>query len=232
MYEIGKRINLTLTLVGEFKFNSYFGYRTIENTVYKMQDEDGNVLVWKTSSGILGIDVLNEQGDMIGFNGVHRNDRFTCKATVKEIGEYKGEPQTVLTRVKVLSIDHAPTKREIDEQKAQEQLDSLGDGDIVWRMPYKQYKEHYSDCETVAGSFDNGEQYHTRTATIKVIIRAGRLVPSGTRGKFYSGYEFTNGQGGKVVYRAVSEENALRRCEKEFPDESWKCTKIYNYRAM
>lgn len=36
----------------------------------------------------------------------------------------------------------------------------------------------------------------------------------------------------RTVYRAVSEENALRRCEKDFPGEGWRCTKIYDYRAM
>jgi len=231
MYEIGKRIELSLTLVGKFQYMTSFGYRQIENTVYKMQDADGNILVWKTSSGNLGIESVNQRGDYV-WDNVHKGDSFTCKATVKENGEYKGEPQTSLTRVKVLSISHVPTKQELDERKAQEQLDSLQGEDFIWRMPYKQYKEHYSDCETVAGSFDNGEQFHTRTSTIQVIIRQGRLVPSGTRGKFYSGYEFTNSRGGKIVYRAVSEENALRRCEKEFPGESWKCTKIYDYRAM
>ena len=100
-------------------------------------------------------------------------------------------------------------------------------------MPYKQYKEHYSDCETLAGTYKDKDDMGRRIyATITVIIREGRLKNSGTRFQHYSGYQFTNENGKYITYRAVSEENAKKRCEKENPNHTWECTKIYNYRRM
>ena len=94
-------------------------------------------------------------------------------------------------------------------------------------MKYRQYKKHYADCETVAGSYDDGGGHYE--ATIDVIIRNGRLKASGVRGKFYRGYQMQNESGEMVTYRAVSEENALRRANKEYPDHEWECVKIYDY---
>lgn len=101
--------------------------------------------------------------------------------------------------------------------------DRLSGEDFIWRMPYKQYKEHYSDCETVAGSFERRE---FRPCTIEIIVREGRLKASGVRGEHYSGYRLENENGEQVVYRAVKEENAIRRAEKEFGGH-WEVYKIY-----
>lgn len=30
-----------------------------------------------------------------------------------------------------------------------QQLESMKEGDKVYRMPYRQYKQHYADCEKV-----------------------------------------------------------------------------------
>ena len=114
-------------------------------------------------------------------------------------------------------------RREAERQaKAQEQINSLKGEDLVWTMPYKQYKEHYSDCETVVGSYDNHEKenMHSRRyypPTITVIIREGRLKNSGVRGEHYSGYRMENERGEWITYRAVKEENALKRVSKDFP---------------
>lgn len=227
--EVGKRIAITAKLVNDYTFTSRFGWAEQTNTIYTFEDENGNVYCWKTS-GTLGMDqhVLRDGMRDYSYDCVRRGDTFTCKATVKEHSEYRGTKQTVVTRVKVESISHVPTKEELDEQKAKEQVASLADGDFVWRMPYKQYKDHYEDCETVAGSFrrpDHGE------STIEVIIRAGRLVPSGVRGKHYSGYQFKTNDDKLVCYRAISEETARRQLLKDFPDGSeWPCVKIFDYR--
>ena len=222
--EIGQRITANVTLVNEYQFTTHFAYQTKTNYIYTMVDDQGNVLVWKTSS-FLYIEGTNEAGEYWSY-APHKGDCFEIKATVKAHGEYKGQQQTELQRVKVLAIiSKAPTKEEIDAKKKAEQLASLGENDIVWHMPYKQYKEHYSDCETVAGSFES-----TRWGkTIGVIIREGRLKASGVRGEHYSGYQCTNEKGEIVVYRAVSEDNALRRAAKEFPESTWECTHIYHY---
>ena len=222
--EVGKRIELTVTLVREYRFESYFGYNQT-TTIYTMEDADGNILVWKTN-GYMWLETVNARGD-IDTDFPRKGDEVTIRATVKEHGEYKGEQQTVLSRVKVTGIVHAPTKAELDAARAKEQLASLADGDFLWRMPYKQYKDHYEDCETVAGSFrrSHGE------STIEVIIRAGRLVPSGVRGKHYSGYQFKTDNNVLVCYRAIREETARRQLLKDFPNgRDWPCVKIFDYR--
>jgi hypothetical protein len=48
-----------------------------------MRDDNGNSLVWRSSSHSYG-----------------EGDKYALTGTVKEHGEYKGEPQTVLTRCK------------------------------------------------------------------------------------------------------------------------------------
>ena len=217
--EVGKRYELTLTLKKEYSFKTYFGYREQETYIYTMEDENGNVFVWKTTS-IIGMDTTDKNGRW-AFDGVYKNDTFKCKATVKEHSEYKGTEQTVLNRVKVLRIDHVPTKAELDFIKRQEQLASLKDGDKVKEMPYRQYKAYYSDCETVAGSYREAtpEEYmHTNVfATIEVIIRDGRLKKSGVRGEHFHSYQIEV-DGVYHFYRAVSEENAIKRARKDYPE--------------
>lgn len=207
--EIGKRYELTLKLVKQFTFVSHFSYYGEDNYINTFEDAEGNVYVWKTNK-LMGIDTTNKRGDMV-LDAVRVNDTVTVKATVKDHSEYKGTQQTVLSRVTVMKIEHAATKEELDEQKREEQLASLSDDDFVWTMPYKQYKEHYADCETLAGSYDKNN------VSIAVIIRTGRLVPSGVRGQHFHGYEFQI-DNGFSCFRAVSKENAERRCRKEFPD--------------
>lgn len=78
------------------------------------------------------------------------------------------------------------------------------------RMLYKRYKTSFQDCETVAGSYD------PETKTIIVLLPAGRMKPSGTRGRTYRYMEFNgveNATGRKVrcTIKAVSRENAIKR---------------------
>ena len=211
--EIGKRYDMTLTLKKRFEFVSNFGYRDTTNYIYSFEDSEGNVYIWKTTS-IIGMDkeVHLKNGDTrIEYDFVNDGDSVVIKATIKEYKEYRGIEQTVLSRVKVISISHVPTKYEIAEAKKEEQLKSLEEGDFIWNMPYRQYKEHYSDCETLSNS------YSVEFSTIGVIIRNGRLVNSGVRGKHFYGYQFCID--GKVCcYRAVSEENAEKQCRKDFPN--------------
>ena len=227
--EIGSRYTLNLTLKKEYTFMSYFTYRGEENHLYTFEDTEGNVFVWKTTA-IIGMDIKRPDGHY-DFDGLYKGDTAVIKATVKDHREYKGTEQTVLTRCKVMSIDHVETYEEKLAKKRKEQLDSLQGEDFVWRMPYRQYKEHYADCETIAGSYDDGsnDEYILKDPTIEVIVREGRLVPSGVRGQHYSGYEFIV-DGVRHVYRAVNEENAERRCRKDYPDaKTIEYGKIYQY---
>jgi hypothetical protein len=210
--------------VKQSEFMSFYGYNNWVN-VYKFETEDGKTLVWKTGS------VLQVEGKEIG--GLTPSDEVLptinsiihIKAAVKGESEYKGEKQTMLSRVKVLEIvDKALTKEEENALKAEDQIETLKEGDFVWYgMPYRQYKNNYADCETLAGSYDS------KDCTIDVIIRDGRLKNSGTRGQHYSGYRFVNENGKCVTYRAVSIDNAEKRVNKEFPNHTWTFDRMYDY---
>lgn len=237
------RIEATVTMKGIYSYEAatYTGWSTETRYIYNMVAEDGTVYVWKTTS-YMGLEVEADEerghirkanGKWYNFSRINKNDVITIKATVKGEGEYKGQKQTELTRVRVVSRQFAAetyeemiARKEAEKQaRVAAQWASLKDGDRVWRMDYRRYKEHYADCETIEGSY---EQKDRRPATIEVIIREGRLKASGVRGEHYSGYRLKNENGEQVVYRAVKEENAIRRATKEFGGV-WECIKVYQY---
>lgn len=222
----GDKITITVRLEGKYNYEKVIDWQRQEMTIYKMVDEEENIFVWNTS-GILRNPEIEKTGKPIS-----KGDTFQIKATVKGFGEYNGEKQIELQRVKVVEIiDQVETYAERQKRIEKEQMASLNEGDAIWYgMRYKQYKEHYSDCETIYGSFrknDWGESF------VDVILRTDRLKASGVRGEHYSGYEFfvyQNGEKIRTCYRAVNEENALRRCEKEYPEaEKIEAGKIYDY---
>lgn len=232
---VGSKVSAEVKLVNIFQYEDFkFSYYGTTHYTYIMHDAEGNVLVWKTTSSLI-FDYIDDKGNY-QCDVIRKGDTMLIEGKVKDHSEYKGTKQTVLTRCKFSLVCHAPTKEELDAQKAEQQIQSLNDGDFVWEMPFKQYKEHYADCETVAGSYDDKTDKYGHVnghPTIKVIIRAGRLKPSGVRGQRYSGYEFTTDCGTKVCYRAVSEETARKRMKKDYPNsENWECTKIYNYQDV
>lgn len=214
---IGAKVEAQVKLVGIHKYTTNFSYYGETNYIYSMEDTEGNIFVWKTTSLL---DVTAKNGEDLDF--IRKGDTMCIRGTVKEHNEYNGTQQTVLTRCKYRLIEHCTDRI---EAKVAEQMASLEKEDFIWDMPYRQYKEHYADCETVAGSYNKEE------GTIKVIIRKGRLVNSGVRGKHFAGYQFSNAEGKWVTYRAVSEENARKQMLKDFPENTdWKCTKIYTWR--
>lgn len=237
--QIKDKITVDVTLVNEYTYKDYsFSYYGDTKSIYTMKDVDGNLFVWKTGSCLsIMTDEVDQFGDPIEYY-IRKGDKIQIKGTVKAHTTYKDEPQTVLNRVKVIKVfEKALTKEEVTKMKQEEQLATMQENDFIWEMPYKQYKSHYSDCETLYGSYDNHAELIERThrhypATIKVIIRAGRLKNSGVRGEHFSGYEMTNELGKCVTYRAVCEENALKRVQKDFPEHTWKCTHIYDYRSI
>ena len=238
------RINITVTMKGIYSYEApAYGYGTETRYIYNMVDENGKVYVWKTTCFMI-IDIKCNKNDLCykhtkdGKNWyrpekINKGDVIEISATVKGESEYKGQPQTEVNRVKVVNrIFKAKTWEEIvaereAEKKAHEleQRNSLQGEDFIWKMPYRQYKEHYADCETVENSFvrDHG------VALIEVIVREGRLKASGVRGEHYSGYSLVNENGERIVYRAVKEENALKRAKQDFPNNEWVCDKIYTY---
>lgn len=214
---IGDKISAQVKLVHEFEYTDYsFSYYGTTHNTYIMEDGEGNLYVWKTTSCMGTWD--KETGE---WDGIHRGDTLIITGKVKEHSEYKGVKQTVLTRCKSSLVGHG---KDPIQEKSEKQTQSLEAGDFIWEMPYRQYKEHYSDCETVVDSYDS------ENATIKVIIRAGRLKASGVRGKHFAGYCFETPYGYKKTYRAVSEENARKQMLKEYPDsENWELVDIFMY---
>ena len=204
----------------DYKF-SYYG---TTHFIHTFADADGNIMVWKSTNPV---DYIKD--DCYEF--IPEGSLVELTGTVKEHSEYKGTEQTVLTRCKFKLVERAKTTAEVKKEKAEEQKATLNGKDFIWTMPYKQYKEHYADCETVAGSYNSHTDdrgYSHGVPTIDVIIREGRLKASGVRGQHFHSYEFTTADGQKVCYRAVCEENARKQMKKDYPEsENWECTEIH-----
>ena len=87
------------------------------------------------------------------------------------------------------------------------------------RMHYARYKKHFSDCEALAGSYDEA------TKSIIVLLPEGRMKKSGTRGQRYAyirydGVEKSTGRKVHTVIKAVSRENAVKQLLK-ITDVEW-----------
>lgn len=211
---IKQRIEITATLTNEYHYTkpSYTGYGRDDRTIYIFADEDGNVYKCDTNT-VLGIDVQKDGGEY-GFEAIFKNDVVKLRGTIKAHNEYKGIEQTVLNRVNILQLVSRPkTKKQLMEDKRREQMESLQAGDELMEMTYSNYKKHYADCETLAGSFEIAG-----CAYITVIVRSGRLVNSGTRGRHFDYYEVRGVNGKLEIYKAISEETAERRFLKEHPN--------------
>lgn len=235
---IGSKVTSEVKMVNIFEYLDYkFSYYGAPRYIYTMQDDEGNVLVYKSGAYLTFKTGEKDQWGCPVEIGIRRGDKISISGTIKDHSEYKGTKQTVLQRVRVKAlIERQPTKQELEDKKREEQIASLANGDFRWRMPYKQYKEHYSDCEILAGSFDDGCDSKGRKiaeTTVEVIIREGRLKNSGVRGEHFYGFEFRTDAGGLVCYRAVSEENARKQMLKDYPgSENWECTHIYTHRKL
>ena len=86
--EVGRKIKLPLTLIKEFQYHTNYSYYGESNSIYKFEDEDGNIFVWKTSS----------KGD------IEEGKTYDILGTIKSHDEYKGEKQTNLTRCRYHEI--------------------------------------------------------------------------------------------------------------------------------
>lgn len=77
--EIGERLDLVLTVKKRLEYEGFNYLDTLHITI--MEDEDGNVYVWKTSAKKLG-----------------EGETYKVRGTVKAHNDYKGINQTILTR--------------------------------------------------------------------------------------------------------------------------------------
>lgn len=143
-YAVGEKIKSDFMLekvfscVNRFDYGSYF--------VYIMTDPDGDTFVWRT-----GKEIKDANGEAVG-----KKAKFTLEGTVKENSTYKNKPQTILTRCKVVDVEYNGVTeeeyREILKNEQARNIEALG-----WeteRVSYREYKDLYSDCETVIDSFE------------------------------------------------------------------------------
>ncbi len=82
---VGDTVCITATLVSMHTFSTHFTYYGETNYIFKFADDDGNIIVWKTSS----------------WQNIEEGKTYELKGKVKEHSEYKGDKQTVLTRCKI-----------------------------------------------------------------------------------------------------------------------------------
>lgn len=84
---VGEKIEFTADWRIAGGYETQFGYITI----YKFTDADGNIFVWKTSTGFIDPDKFDGR-------------KITIKGTIKDHNEYNDEKQTVLIRCKVCAV--------------------------------------------------------------------------------------------------------------------------------
>ena len=229
--EIGKRLTVTAVYKKRVEYTDYkFSYYGTTHFIHLFEDVEGNTIIWKSTNLVEYINDGSEdpkRKDDLEF--VTKGSTVELTGTVKEHGQYKDMEQTVVSRCKFKLVERAKTEDEIRQEKIEAQKATLTDKDFIWEMPYRQYKEHYSDCETIIGSFNRHEDSRgipQSDPTIKVIIREGRLKNSGVRGQRFSYYTFQKDNHVRT-YRAVCEENARKQMKKEFHDaDYWECVKI------
>ncbi len=85
--QIGEKLEIRCTYqhTGSWEQKSFSGFGTDLMHIHVFKDADGNVLTWKTQTGI----------------NLEEGESVVLKGTVKAHTEYKEEKQTVLTRCKV-----------------------------------------------------------------------------------------------------------------------------------
>ena len=87
---IGEKIEINVELIKQawYVINSYKGYGTETVWVYTFADENGNNLVWKTSS----------------YPEIEEGKKYILKGTIKDHNEYKNIKQTIMNRCKFVNI--------------------------------------------------------------------------------------------------------------------------------
>ena len=85
--EVGQVVDTEVKLISEHSFETHFTYYGEIKYIYKFADAEGNTIVWKT-----------------GCQDLEVGKSYRIKGKVKELSEYKGDKQTVLTRCKVVAI--------------------------------------------------------------------------------------------------------------------------------
>jgi len=96
--EIKKRQDFMATITKIRGYETQFGYMS----VIIMKDSDGNVMVWKTSTGF---EIVDERGFI---TSPEVGDTVSFKGTVKDHSTYNGIKQTLVNRCKLLEEKKVP----------------------------------------------------------------------------------------------------------------------------
>lgn len=90
---VGKRQDMTLTLLGTNTFDGYYGVTTL----HRFADRDGNLVVWWASNAwVVPEDTAGHEDCKMVVGATYR-----VKATIKDHGEYRNQKQTKVARVAV-----------------------------------------------------------------------------------------------------------------------------------
>jgi hypothetical protein len=110
--KVGDKIQIDVTFVRKFNYESHFGWNTVYVTGYVFKTADGNTLVWKTSGNGLEreIEVPWDSTDIAWrdydnhkaytFEHLEEGQKMTIKGTIKAHEEYNNVNQTILNRAK------------------------------------------------------------------------------------------------------------------------------------
>lgn len=124
--------------------------------IYKFIDIDFNIYVWMTSK-FIGKNIIDEKGNE-RYEMVEPGDKIILEGTVKDLNQYRGEDQIVLTRCNVDEIvdKQFMSERTITDIRRKIQL-SRFNNPVIKTVTYKDYKNKYQNCETLVDSFVRDE---------------------------------------------------------------------------
>ena len=96
--EVGNKIQIEVTFEhrADYEVPEFGGFGMTTKSAYMFRDLAGNKLVWHTTGSL---ERRDENGSCVDFE---RGEKLMIKGTVKKHGEYRGEKQTELQRVKLM----------------------------------------------------------------------------------------------------------------------------------
>jgi len=155
-FKKGMKINTEVILIDDITYHTepkYYADSGIRH-IYKFLDHDDNIFTWFTSK-VIGVDIVDDKGNE-GWKFINSGDIISISATISEIGNYKGEDQIIITRCKINGIvkEAMLTDEKITILKRTIQLAKYHDVYEIRKVSYKDYKNSYSNYETLIDSFE------------------------------------------------------------------------------
>lgn len=140
---------------------------------------DGNYNIFYCFENMDGINYVFNSKCPLEFSNepIAKGDEIYISFTKKGVTEYKGQEQVKIAKVEIKDRIYREDRwEEIRERKRQEKIEfykekemrqrlSITPLDTVKRVSYKVYKNKFSECETIANSYDDVSR------TIEIIIR-------------------------------------------------------------